>query len=137
MIIYYAPLTMLNSCLTIIFGWCVASFTIFDTPKSARMKSRNSSAVNSSIMLNSLSHSSSVNPTHLFCTFPAELIFDSIALFHSFSYGTNDASDVSPFFMASAATWPATSPNLIAYLIPSRTSGFAWPAESPTRIKLS
>ena len=44
---------------------------------------------------------------------------------------------ISSFFTASAATLPATSPNLIAYLIPSRTKGFACPAESPTRMTLS
>ena len=44
---------------------------------------------------------------------------------------------MSPFFIPSDVTFPATSPNLIAYLIPSNTSGFACPAESPTRMTLS
>ena len=47
-----------------------------------------------------------------------------MAFFHSFSYGLNAASDVFPFFIALDTTFPATSPNLIAYLIPSKTKGF-------------
>ena len=134
--ICYLPLTKLNNCLTANFGWLIANLSIFDNPKSAFIKSKNSSVFNSLIMSSSLSHSSSDRPIHLSWTFPADLILDSIAFLQFSSYGYRDFSSVLLFLMAFDATSPATLPNFIAYLIPSRTNGFAWPAVSPTKIKL-
>ena len=132
----YFHLTKLNNCLTANFGWLIANLTMFDNPKSAFMKSKNSSVFSSLIISNSLSHSLSDNPIHLSWTFPAELILDSIAFLQFSSYGYRDISSVLLFLMAFDATSPATLPNFIAYLIPSKTKGLAWPAVSPTKIKL-
>ena len=67
---------------------------------------------------------------------PADFIFDSIAFLQFSSYGKSASLSVFPDLMESSETLPATLPNFIAYLIPSRTRGFACPAESPTRIRL-
>ena len=110
--------------------------TMRESPKSALMKSRNSSTPSSLMTSSSLSHSSSESAIHLSCTLLAVLSLDPTWPLQCLSYGRSAPLSVLPDATAPAATSPAFLPNLMAYLMPSRTSGFACPAESPTRIML-